>query len=173
MPGYNWCYRESQKKTITVISRGLKNQCVCLHVENKKSVTKLTQLKQISGVHIWQWHITFHQLKFVPGVIMLHLSKALFKVKLLFKASFYYNSWKKAEALCQKGQESHFCSGLEVYLLSPPFAAISVSQSVVLYRKIQGIFCSASCSISFGNENTQYDVAEWLALIWWYLEVGD
>lgn len=52
MPGYNWCYRESQKKTITVISRGLKNQCVCLHVENKKSVTKLTQLKQISGVHI-------------------------------------------------------------------------------------------------------------------------
>lgn len=78
----------------------------------------------------------------------------------------------KSKTSCQKRQESHFCSGSELHLFFPAFTAISVAQTAVLYRKIEGIFCSASCGISFGNEKPQCTLAEWLALIL-YLEIRD
>lgn len=42
--------------------------------------------------------------------------------------------------------------GQNFICFSPPFTAISVSHSEGFYRRIQGIFCSASCGVSFGNE---------------------
>lgn len=130
---------------------------MCLFKRKKKAQHNKTHS---GGIYFWRLHSTmaYHfplmQILGTWAESAAFLKNTLWRGKLLFKGSSSYNSGVKSEPWWQEWQEFHFYRGSDLDLLFLPFTAISMSHSAGFYRRIQGIFCSASCGISFGNEKT-------------------